>query len=366
MKTVKKDMFFSVLILLPYSLYAWGGGDRLSDGSCKFDKETGYSAFSLYIKNQKSYAIVDVSDRRYGTTSTVYNAVTCEKVTSGNKEDSNFDALMEKKGFVYTPVTYHHTINESYQNKIDFSQNEDNIMVKVTEIDSNTATELKTLISSLSDKSASSDISLSSSAKEFLGYKQFYETYTDKLSSLSPMEINYNYALSLNDKFKIENRYVENSKNIILAKQEKMQKIILAKQEANKRRVATNNRHTTSSYDNGYDATLALGTIIGGALVYKGIQAIGDMFSSSSSSSYSSYTPPSYEPCNSGDTCFKVLESRSNGAYTDIQCTKGPSTGEKKCLGYNNKGKYSSGCGLTDAFAHHYTFKEAGNLACEY
>jgi type II secretory pathway component GspD/PulD (secretin) len=357
MQKINKIILPYIFLLLPYVVHAWGDGDMLDNGACKFNKETGYSGFSLFIKSHdESYVIVDVKDSRYGTTSTVYNSKTCKKVTSGDKSESNFEALMEKKGFIQTPLSYQYTIDKSYQNKIYFSQNEDNIVVKVEEIDSKTTRELKTLLSSLSDKSVSTNITISSSAKEFLGYKQFYNTYTEKLSSLSPMEINYNYALSLNDKFKIENGYAENSKNIILAKQEEMQKIILAKQESTRKRVARNNSHTSSTssnYDDGYDPVLAAGVILGGVAVYKMGQAIGDLFSSSSSSSYSSYTPPSYDSCHSGDTCHKIIEVIEPHRIK-IQCTRGFNTGRKREMCSNSKGYWATGCGFTDIAAHHY------------
>ncbi len=354
MQKINKTILPYIFLLLPYIVHAWGDGNRLNNGACKFDKETGYSDFSLYLKNHESYVIVDVEDSRYGTTSTVYNGKTCEKVTSGDKVESNFEALMSKKGFIHTLLTYEKSMDKSYQHKIVFSQNEDNIVVKVEEIDSSTARELKTLLSSLSDKSVSSDISLSYAAKEFLGYKQFYNAYTEKLSSLSPMDINYNYALSLNDKFKIENGYAENSKNIILAKQEEMQKIILAKQEASRKRVATNNSHTSSSSSNdGYDETLVLGVLLGGALVYKGAQALGELFSSSGSSSYSNYSAPSYDSCHSGDSCHQVIEV-INQNRVKIQCTRGFNTGKSREMCSNSNGYWATGCGFTDIAAHHY------------
>jgi len=294
MQKISKVILFSSFLLLPHVLQAWGDGTRLDNGACKFDKETGYSALSLYIKGDESYVIVDVKDPRYGTTSTVFNAKTCEKITSGDKKESEFESLMVEKGFIYTPLNYRYNIDKSFQNKIYFVQNSDDLIVKVAKIDSSTATELKTLLSSLSDKSASSDISLSRSVKVFLKYKHFYDLFLEKLNSLSPMDINYKYALSLNDKFNIENRYTEKSKKIILAKQEEMQKILLAKEEASKKRVATNNSYSSnSSYDDGRDEVAALGILLGGALLYKGAQVIGELLSSTSSSSSSSYSSSS-------------------------------------------------------------------------
>jgi len=312
MQKISKVILFSGFLFLPHVLQAWGDGTRLHNGACKFDKETGYSALSLYIKGDESYVIVDVKDRRYGTTSTVFNAKTCEKITSGDKKESEFESLMVEKGFIYTPLNYRYNIDKSFQNKIYFSQNSDNLIVKVAKIESSITTELKTLLSSLSDKSASSNISLSRSAKVFLKYKQFYDLFLEKLNSLSPMDINYKYALSLNDKFNIESRYTEKSKKIILAKQEEKQKILLAKEEASKKRVATNNSYSSNSgYDDGRDEVAALGILLGGALLYKGAQVIGELLSSTSSSSSSSYSSSSSSSGSRYITDFGIEAPRS-------------------------------------------------------
>lgn len=82
--------------------------------------------------------------------------------------------------------------------------------------------------------------------------------------------------------------------------------------------------------------------------------------------SSSSNSSLNYTPCNIGDRCFELIKHQKSGAAA-IRCTKGPSTGKEKCLGYNkDTGKYASGCSMTDAFAHHYTLDKAGNNACEY
>jgi len=75
---------------------------------------------------------------------------------------------------------------------------------------------------------------------------------------------------------------------------------------------------------------------------------------------------PSYPFCGASDTCYKLIKFKKSGSAV-VQCTKGPSTGQEKCLGFNkNTGKYASGCGITDIGAHHYTLEKAGNSACEY
>lgn len=70
--------------------------------------------------------------------------------------------------------------------------------------------------------------------------------------------------------------------------------------------------------------------------------------------------------CNSSDTCFEVVSSSKD--EVTIRCVKGSQykIGQTyKICGPNNKGNWASGCGITDTFAYHYSFKKAGNLACE-
>jgi len=236
---IKKYYFFILtLLLLPYSLYAWGDGDRLSNGSCKFDIETGYIDSSLYLNNGESFLIVNGGDSRYGTISTVYNALTCKKVTSGDPYKSNFSGLMERKGFIEIDLNSNKVVDKSFQNKITFLKNEDELIIHIEPIENSVTEELNTLLASLSDKSLSSQINISDSAKEFLGYGEFYSAFTKSLHSLSAMEINYNYALSLNNQFQINNINTEDSRNSILAKQEMLKNSILAKQEVVRKRLA--------------------------------------------------------------------------------------------------------------------------------
>jgi len=231
----KRSFLFFILMILPYTLYAWGDGDKLSDGSCKFDKETGYIDSSLYLKDNEAFLIVDGGDSRYGTTSTVYNALTCEKVTSGDKTKSDFSGVMERKGFIQTNLKLNKNIDKSFQHKITFLENSYEIMVHIEPIESSVTKELKTILASISDKSASSQIAISDSAKEFFSYIQFYSAFVKILNNLSVMEINYNYALSLNNKFQINNINTKYSKDSILSKQKEAKRIILAKQEEAKR-----------------------------------------------------------------------------------------------------------------------------------
>ncbi len=222
----KRNFLPLILVVLPYALYAWGNGDRLNDGSCKFDRETGYIGSSLYTKSNESFIIIDAGDSRYGTTSTVYNALTCEKVTSGEKSESNFSGVMQRKGFTEIDLGSKNTLDKSFQNKITFFENSDEIRVHVEPIDSSVTEELNTLLVSLSDKSASSPINISNSAKELLGYKAFYTLFFDKLSSISKTDINYDYALSLIDTLQNNNINVDNSKGVLLAKQEELKEQI--------------------------------------------------------------------------------------------------------------------------------------------
>jgi len=232
---MKKRNFLSLmLIIFPYTLYAWGDGDKLNDGSCKFDLETGYIDSSLYIKENESFLIVNGGDSRYGTISTIYNALTCEKVTSGDSDKSDFSGLMERKGFIETDLNSNKVVDKSFQNKITFLKNEDELIIHIEPIENSVTEELNTLLASLSDKSLSSQINISDSAKEFLGYREFYAQFLDKLNSLSATDINFDYTLSLNSKLKS----IEETKGIILAKQEETKGIILAKQEEVKKRLA--------------------------------------------------------------------------------------------------------------------------------
>jgi hypothetical protein len=200
MKISKKIFFLFILSFFPYSLSAWGGTEKLSDGSCKFDLDTGYKSSSVYIKNNESFVIIDGGDSRYGTISTVYNTLTCEEVTSGEKVESDFSGLMERKGFKEVELINKSIIDKSFQNKITILESSDNLTVHIEPIDSSVTQELKTLLVSLSDKSVSSHINISSSAKEFLSYREFYALFSKKINNLSATEINFNYALALNSK----------------------------------------------------------------------------------------------------------------------------------------------------------------------
>ncbi len=193
---IKKNIFVLILIFLPYSLYAWGDGDKMNDGSCKFDLETGYKDSLLYINNNESFLIMNGGDSKYGTISTIYNALTCKKVTSGELYKSNFSGLLEKKGF--QEIDPRITVDSSFQNMITFSKNKDNIKVNIKHIAPDVSRELNNLLEALSDKSASSKINISDSAKKLLLNEIFYYKFLDKIRSLSAENINYNYALTLN------------------------------------------------------------------------------------------------------------------------------------------------------------------------
>jgi len=230
----KRSFLFFILMILPYALYAWGDGDKLSDGSCKFDIETGYIGSSLYLKDNESFLIVDGGDSRYGTISTVYNALTCEKVTSGDKTESDFSGVMERKGFIQTNLESNKNIDKSFQHKITFLENSDEIIVHIEPIESSVTQELKTILASISDKSASSQITISDSAREFLHYSSFYNLIFEKMDNLPNSEINYAYTLALVDKLKLENIGVNRVRNNLLAKQEELkQKIARLEEEAN-------------------------------------------------------------------------------------------------------------------------------------
>lgn len=70
--------------------------------------------------------------------------------------------------------------------------------------------------------------------------------------------------------------------------------------------------------------------------------------------------------CHSDDTCFDVLESKNNNRHYKIRCTKGQYTGRDYNICGNEKGKWATGCGISDVFAFHYdSLKEAGYIACK-
>jgi hypothetical protein len=42
MQKINKTVLFYAFLLFPYIAHAWGDGNRLDNGACQFDKETGY------------------------------------------------------------------------------------------------------------------------------------------------------------------------------------------------------------------------------------------------------------------------------------------------------------------------------------
>jgi len=481
MKISKRALLLSVMILLPYNLLAWGGVEKLSNGSCKFDLETGYKNSSLYIKDNESFLIVDGGDSRYGTISTVYNALNCEEVTSGEKVESDFSGLMQRKGFIEIELNEKSIIDKSFQNKITFLENSNEIIVHIEPIDSSISQELETLINKVSDMSASSYINISNSSKEFLSYPSFYTLLFDKLNSLSKANINYSYALSLIDKLQEININVNSSKGILLAKQKELKaQIARIEKETNDKffdssvksindvpqwmnkmaqlgkkalipdyisqimnlpdfgkKLNPSNFLTSIEYKyilkdlklksvqkitssgnkygiyleypnkdirltlkptcnlTGKTSTSEFGcgflwanTCVGTYEEYKckgntskiaqieqqllGTKKVATTLNKgwkydhmiSKYTKQSSYTAPKYDYCGVNDTCYKLVRFKKSGSAI-VKCTKGPSTGQEKCLSYNGK-KYATGCGFSDIAAHHYTLEEAGNGACEY
>lgn len=107
------------------------------------------------------------------------------------------------------------------------------------------------------------------------------------------------------------------------------------------------------------------GLVAGGALVLWGLSKMFGGGSSSSSSSSSSYSAPSYSFCGSNDRCHQLIKFKKSGSAI-IKCTKGMYTGQEKCLSYKKStGKYATGCGMSDTFAHHYTLEKAAHSACD-
>jgi len=447
-----------MLITLPHALYAWGDGDKLSDGSCKFDMETGYIDSSLYVKDNESFIIINGGDSRYGTISTIYNALTCEKVTSGDPIKSNFSGLMQRKGFEEIDVS-EKTMDKSFQNIITFSKNQDAILVKVASINSNTSRELKKLLELISDKSASTAINLSRSTKKLLSNKGFQNQYLNKISSLRSTRINYEYALALNRLVKNNSRiesiiltkffnlHVKGINNIpswtikmnklgkqnsissfqsnimnlsdfaknltldnfltsieykYVLKKLRVKKLVKIKDD-NKEygillkypniNIRLTNKPTCTSTGRTSESEFSCGFLWGNTCVgtykhyncngettniakieqqLKGTNKIATALAKGWSyapriarrTKPSSYTPPNYEHCGVNDTCYHLVKFKKSGSAI-VKCTKGPSTGQEKCLSSNGK-KYATGCGISDSFAHHYSLSEAANNACEY
>ena len=232
MKKVQYSFLFFSFLFLSQDLLAWGDGDRANNGGCKFDKEIGFSGSTIYTKGDEAYIIVDMTDTRYGTTSTVYNAKTCKKVTSGNKTDSNFESLMEKRGFsLSTVVNNSSTLDNTLQNKISFAENSDVVEVKIDTIDNSTKEELNQMISNISNKNASPKIFISQSLKELLSYVSIYKQITNRINSLADEKVNYNYTLALIDKLKSLNIDINYTSNTLLTRKENLEKRILAEQE---------------------------------------------------------------------------------------------------------------------------------------
>ena len=204
----KRSFLFFVLIALPYNLYAFNDGNKLSDGSCSFDKEIGYQRSSLYSKGHESFLIVRGGDSRYGATEVVYNTETCEKVTSGNAIKSNFSGLMENRGFQKLELGFklHDMMDNSYSNIVDFTTSEDSLRLNIKLIDTITSKELKTLLSGISDQSIVTNINISESGTKLLSNKKFYTEYVNIINTLEANKINYKYVLILNSMLQNDSR----------------------------------------------------------------------------------------------------------------------------------------------------------------
>jgi len=198
----KKSSISLLLILLsqPHLLHAWGGGDKLSDGSCKFDKEIGYTGSSFYIKGNEGFVIVNGGDSRYGTTSTIYDATTCKKITSGDTYKSQFGNLFSRKGFENISIDSNKLMDREFKSLVTSSENNDNMSIKLTPISSSITSKLNALLMPLSDKSASSSISVSDEIQTLIQNEGFIDAFDSKINELNADNINFNYALALNSK----------------------------------------------------------------------------------------------------------------------------------------------------------------------
>ena len=134
-----------------------------------------------------------------------------------------------------------------------------------------------------------------------------------------------------------------------------------AKREAAKKRKAANARRAEREKRCKKQTGKACSSNSGGLFGWM-LGGIANAYNSGGSSQSSSPSV-SYEACTSGDTCFRFV--RQNGKTARIQCTKGIYKGQEQCIMVNKKGKWASGCGISDSAAHHYnTMKRAGNIAC--
>lgn len=123
----------------------------------------------------------------------------------------------------------------------------------------------------------------------------------------------------------------------------------------------SNSRNASRSSSGINDITESGGGLVG--LFVRGVLAAGGEGKSSGSSN--GWTYDDSLACYSGDTCFKILEQRERGV--DILCTKGSNKGQEKCVQTNGKGKWSSGCGISDSFSfHHNSLQSVGNYACDW
>jgi hypothetical protein len=76
----------------------------------------------------------------------------------------------------------------------------------------------------------------------------------------------------------------------------------------------------------------------------------------------SSSAPSSSGYCGSSDTCYSVVKAEPR--KMTLQCTRGYKTGSTAEICANSDGRWASGCGATDMFAHHYDMGRAANIAC--
>jgi hypothetical protein len=197
MNTIYKVLFGLSFVSL--SLFAgWGDADKLADGSCKFEKESGYSNSRLYTKGNEAFVIVDTTDTRYGTTSVVFNAHTCEKITSGSKYDSNFGSLMRKKGFTLASRGSGENIDSAFQNEIVSSENRDATTIKVGKIDHSITKELEYILRPLTQHKVTSPKFTQNKTKKLVKTNAFKNAFLHKINTISKNKFNYRYALNLN------------------------------------------------------------------------------------------------------------------------------------------------------------------------
>jgi len=180
------------------------------NNSCTFNKDTGFSDFKIYTKNKDVYILIDITDYRYGIVSTIYNAVNCKKVASGEKTKSKFEKIFKEKDFSNLKIEKSGKyLSNSLSNIIELNQNNSSISVKVSFIDDFTIFELNNLLSMVSNKNITFNKKISNKIKNIINYEYFIKLFFKKIKNTPKNKVNYQYSFWLNS-------FIKNNYNIEL------------------------------------------------------------------------------------------------------------------------------------------------------